>query len=146
MKKTMQMVSVAAVVMAMAFAASACNFNASTGYVKGDLLENSDTMVVMSVVEEEGNMYVIDLMKDLQKAGKITYELSADGFIESINGKANAADFSSCWMLYTSEDDLSSEEYGYIEYKGEKLYGALFGASQMPLDDGELYVWSYVSF
>ena len=144
MMKTIQKRATISLAAFMTLISSACQLE--RGYVKGAVLESNDTMVVMSVIEEEGKVYVIDLMEDLKKAGKMTYEISSDGFIESINGVKNPADFSYCWMLYTSEDDLAFEEFGYIEYKGEKLYSAILGANEMPLDDDELYVWYYTKF
>ncbi len=86
-----------------------------------------------------------DVMRLEQDHGSLTYEISG-GMIMSIDGKANAADWSSCWMLYTSDAELSNKEYGTITVDGKEIGSAIVGAESLPVQGGEIYVWDYVTF
>ena len=88
---------------------------------------------------------LIDLMERAKANGDLTYEIS-NGMITSVEGKANAADFSACWMLYTSDVEMSNAEWGTITVGEKTLGSAIVGAEALPIAAGELYVWSYQSF
>ena len=66
--------------------------------------------------------------------------------ITSINGKANPADWSYCWMVYTSDTSMANTEYGTYEYEGQILGSAVLGAEALPAADGGIYVWVYQKF
>ena len=88
---------------------------------------------------------LIDLMERAKADEELTYEISG-GMVTSIEGKDNAADFSSCWMLYTSDAEMSNTEWGTIQV-GEKTFGsAIVGAEALLLVEGEYYVWDYFTF
>ena len=55
-------------------------------------------------------------------------------------------DFSHCWMLYTSDGEMSNAAWGEIEYNGEKLGSAVLGADALPVLEGQVYVWYYQAF
>jgi hypothetical protein len=84
-------------------------------------------------------------MERAKTDGDLTYEISG-GMVTSIEGKANAADFSACWMLYTSDVEMSNAEWGTITVGEKTLGSAIVGAEALPIVAGELYVWSYQSF
>ena len=84
-------------------------------------------------------------MVQLKSEGAIDFTLD-NGMITSINGKANPADWSYCWMLYTADDEMSNTEWGELEYNGEKLGSAVVGADFLPAVEGEVYVWYYQAF
>ncbi len=117
------------------------------GSVKATLVETSDTIVAIRVDEvgEEGTAYVYDAMTYLEGAGELSFTI-ADGMVESINGKGNDG-WNACWMLYTSDD---AELYVYVDYpytyNGKTLYSCAYGAQDMPVKTGCLYVWVYTVF
>ena len=61
-------------------------------------------------------------MNYLKDQGELTFEISG-GMISSIEGKENPLDYSSCWMLYTSDKEMSNTEWGTIEYDGKTYTG-----------------------
>jgi Ca2+-transporting ATPase len=66
--------------------------------------------------------------------------------VNEMNGKKNAADFSSCWMLFTSDAEMANTEWGTVEYEGETLGSAILGAESLVVEKGEIYLWVYQSF
>lgn len=109
------------------------------------LLEKTETRVVISVSEASDNGTVMDCMEFLQEKGEISYKLSGT-MVTELNGKANAADFSGCWMLYTSDAEMSNAEWGTVEYEGKTLGSAILGADALTVTAGEIYIWEYVIF
>ena len=101
-------------------------------------------LVAIRVLKTDGNEMLSDVMGYLQAMGELVYSKDASGMITGINGKENPADWSYCWMLYTSDTELSNNEWGSVEYEGEMLGSAMLGAESLPIAVGEIYVWSYV--
>ena len=108
--------------------------------------DRSADMIAIRVLAAEDGAKFISVMEELQKNGEFTFTKDASGMVASINGKANAADWSACWMLYTSDAELSSTEFGSYEYKGTVLGSANLGADALPVVNGEVYIWVYTSF
>ena len=115
------------------------------GEVTCALAEKTETRVVITVSEGANGGTVLDCMKLLQEQGEISYQISG-GMVTEINGKANAADFSGCWMLYTSDKEMSNAEWGTVEYNGETIASAILGAEALMVTKGEIYIWEYVIF
>lgn len=88
---------------------------------------------------------LMDVMDDAKVCAKLTYE-SAGGMVTSIEGKANAADFSSCWMLYTSDTEMANKQWGEITVEDKTLGSAIVGAESLTVLEGETYVWEYQTF
>ena len=113
------------------------------------VIKDSDTYIVIKVTQEamgdRSEMLLIDYMKQLKDKGDLAFEMS-DGMITSINGIANPADYSSCWMLYTSDETMSNAAWGTVEYQGKQYGSAVVGAEQMKIKPGQLYIWVYQSF
>ena len=107
--------------------------------------EQTETRVVITVSKASGGATLLDCMEILQKQGDISYEISG-GMVTEINEKANAADFSGCWMLYTSDEEMSNAVQGTVEYGGETLGSTIVGAETLPVTSGEIYIWEYVIF
>ena len=105
----------------------------------------TEDMVAIRALGVEADNTLLNLMVQLKSEGAIDFTLN-NGMVTSINGKENPADFSSCWMLYTSDAEMANTEWGEIEYKGEKLGGAVVGADFLPAVEGEVYVWYYQAF
>ena len=113
------------------------------------VIKDSDTYIVIKTTQEaiggKTDMLLVDYMQQLKDKGELVFEL-ADGMITSINGIANPADYSSCWMLYTSDEANSNAAWGTVEYQG-KLYGsAVAGAETLKIKADQLYIWVYKSF
>ena len=100
---------------------------------------------MISVSGASDNGTVMDCMEFLQAKGEISYKLSGT-MVTELNGKANAADFSGCWMLYTSDAEMSNAEWGTVEYEGKTLGSAILGADALTVTAGEIYIWEYVIF
>ena len=124
-----------------AFYAVAC----SVGSAKATVVAQTETQVVIQVNETDGEAKLTDVMNALQEDGKLTFTI-AGGMVTAINGKSNTADVSGCWMLYTSDVEMSNAEWGTIEYDGKTLGSAIVGADALAVVEGGIYVWSYQSF
>ncbi len=113
------------------------------------VIKESDTYIVISVSEESlgenDELFLIDYMKTLKENGELEFELD-NGMIKSINGIDNPADFSKCWMLYTSDTENSGSAFGTVEYK-DKLYGsAIVGAELLKIKPNNIYIWVFKAF
>ena len=106
---------------------------------------SNEGVVAIAVEDAQDAKVFLDVMKLAQTEEKLTFTES-NGMIMSINGKENAADWSASWMLYTSDKEMSTTEYGTYEYEGQTLGGATLGAGALPVVDREIYVWVYVTF
>ena len=115
------------------------------GSAKAEVVSKSDTMVVIKVNETEGFATLLDAMNYLQGEGALTFELTS-GMVSSIEGKANPADWSACWMLYTSDEEMSNKEWGTTTYEGNTYGSAILGAESLQVSAGQYYVWSYDVF
>ena len=112
---------------------------------KTEVEKTTADMVVIRVRKTEGGETLMSVMEELQADGAMNFTVQS-GMVTSINGKANPADFSSCWMLYTSDTEMSNTAWGEIDYNGGKLGSAVLGADALPVAEGEIYVWYYQSF
>ena len=115
------------------------------GSAKAEIVSRTDTMVVIKVNETEGFATLLDAMFYLQEEGELTFELTG-GMVSSIEGKANPADWSACWMLYTSDAEMSNTEWGTVSYEGNTYGSAILGAEGLTVSAGEYYIWSYDTF
>lgn len=106
---------------------------------------SGEARVEIRVDEMETEFTLLEIMERAKQNGDLSYEVSA-GMITSVNGKANAADFSACWMLYTSDEEMSNAEWGTIVCGNESLGSAIVGADALTVAKGVLYVWQYTSF
>ncbi len=117
----------------------------NAGKAKASVVETTDTMVVIKVEKVEEETTLTSVMHALQEKGELSFTLSG-GMVTEINGKANAADFSACWMLYTSDTELSNSAWGTVEYGGQAMGSAVVGADTLPVKEGAYYIWSYQAF
>ena len=101
--------------------------------------------VVIVAKDVSADTTLLEYMEALQSEGELSFTVE-NGMITAIDGKENADDFSSCWMLYTSDTEFSTAEYGTVEYDGKTYQSAIFGAETLVIKEGESYVWAYVTF
>ena len=121
-----------------------------TGCQKEPLvIKDSETCIVIKPTKEslEGktDMLLIDYMNKLAEEGQLTCSIS-NGMITSINGIDNPADFSSCWMLYTSDADNANSAWGTVSYEGVEYGSAISGAEALTIKADQLYIWVFQSF
>ena len=113
------------------------------------VIKDSDTYIVIKTTQEvlEGNadMLLIDYMNKLVDKGELICTIK-DGMVTSINGIDNPADFSSCWMLYTSDADNANAAWGTVEYEGKQYGSAVSGAETLTIKPDQLYIWVFKSF
>lgn len=113
------------------------------------VIKDSDTCIVIKPTQEsmdgKTDLFLIDYMNTLAEDGKLTCKIS-DGMVTSINGIDNPADFSSCWMLYTSDAENANSAWGTVQYDGKEYGSAISGAETLKIKAGELYIWVFQSF
>lgn len=143
MKKSInKLIAYLVVVFTVIFSYSAC-------FRKPPLvLEVTETYLVIKVDNEQipvaEDMTLLSYMEALKEEGNLTFE-TKDGMITAINGIENPADWSACWMLYTSDEENANTAWGEIEYE-QSVYGsAMYGADQLKVKDSCLYIWVYQS-
>lgn len=112
------------------------------------VIKDSDKCIVIKTTEEamdgKTDMLLIDYMELMKEEG-LEFEVS-DGMIVSINGIENPADYSSCWMLYTSDAENSNTAWGTVEYDGKEYGSAISGAEELKIKPGQLYILVFQSF
>lgn len=109
------------------------------------VIKDSDTCIVIRVPENTEEMLLIDYMETLRERNELTFTVQ-NGMVTSIGGIENPADFSSCWMLYTSDAELSNAAWGTVEYDGTEYGSAIVGAEALTIKPGELYIWVFKPF
>lgn len=113
------------------------------------VIKDSDTYIVIKTTEQAMNgttdMTLMDYMQILKEKGELEFSIS-NGMITSINGIENPADYSSCWMLYTSDEDNANAAWGTAEYDGQEYGSAISGAEALKIKPDQLYIWVYKSF
>ncbi len=113
------------------------------------VIKDSDTYIVVKTTEESLNgktdMLLIDYMSQLKEKGELEFAIK-DGMITSINGIDNPADWSSCWMLYTSDAENANAAWGTVEYEGKEYGSAISGAEALVIKPDQLYIWVFKSF
>jgi hypothetical protein len=93
----------------------------------------------MPITEETTLLAYMQALKAKQQDMEFTVE---DGMITTINGIANAADWSYCWMLYTSDAENANTAWA-VDYNGNIYGSAIFGAETLIVKDGCVYIWFY---
>ena len=144
MKKSSKIISLSLAVLILA-----CSVLLSGCKSEPLVIKDSETCIVIKTTAEalggKTDMLLIDYMDKLVSEGKMTCTI-VNGMITSVNGIENPADFSSCWMLYTSDEENSNTAWGTVEYDG-KVYGsAISGAETLTIKPDQLYIWVYQSF
>lgn len=113
------------------------------------VIKDSDTYIVIKTTQEsmggDSDMLLIEYMEKLKEKGELEFRVE-NGMITSINGIDNPADFSSCWMLYTSDAENANASWGTVEYEGKQYGSAVSGAETLKIKADQLYIWVYKSF
>ena len=122
-----------------------CFVSCKNGTAAAEVVETTETLVVIRVNETDQIPTLFDVMEDLQDANALQFELTGT-MLKSLNGKANPADFSACWMLYTSDDEMSNGDWGTYDDNGTAYKSAIFGGDALVVSAGAYYVWVYTTF
>ncbi len=113
------------------------------------VIKESDTYIVIKASSEQMKITkdttLLEYMNSLKEDGELEFEVE-NGMICSVNGIENPSDYSSCWMLYTSDEENANSAWGTVEYEGELYGSATYGAEMLKIKDGCLYIWLYQSF
>ena len=107
------------------------------------VIKDSDTLVVVTADTDE-NISLIDYINSLDEFKDMF--VIENGMVMAIDGVANKADWSECWMIYTSDTEMANTSWGQIEYKGEIYGSAIVGAEQLTVKKGCIYIFVYQSF
>ena len=127
----------------MSFALASCFAGKSD--VKATVTKEGTT-VVIRITDAENNSTLLHAMEYLRGEGELSFAVDASGMVTSVEGVENAADWSACWMLYTSDAEMANGEWGTVTVDGVEYGSAILGASQLLVSVGETYIWSYQSF
>ena len=113
------------------------------------VIKETDEKIIITVsskqMELTDSTTLLEYMQSLKADGEFEFEI-VSGMITSINGIENPADWSSCWMLYTNDTELSNSTWGTAEYNGETFGSAIVGAEELIVKNGYKYIWYYQSF
>ena len=113
------------------------------------VIKDSDTYIVIKTTQEamgdKTDMLLIEYMEKLKEKGELEFQVE-NGMIISINGIDNPADYSSCWMLYTSDETNANTSWGTVEYDGKQYGSAVSGAETLKIKPDQLYIWVFKSF
>ena len=112
-------------------------------------LKDTDRYVVLTPSNEFVGQSVLTFMSHEKENGRLIYTADSSGtytMITSINGIKNPSDYSYCWMIYTDDENNYNEAYGSVELEGKKYYQAVYGAENLIIAQGKIYIWFYQSF
>jgi hypothetical protein len=102
-------------------------------------------IAVKSVMEDADGTSLKAYMDALVKKNKLTYETSK-GMLISLNGREAKAADNEYWMIYTSDSEYGSSEWGTYEYDGKTLKSASKGLDDLLVKEGEIYVFAISVF
>ena len=131
-----------AVMLASVMALSSCEMLAQLFGKEPLVIFDSDTTIVIRCEETDGETTLADYMAELKTAGEIEFTIE-NGMITSINGIENPADYSSCWMLYTSDADNANAAWGTVLYDGVEYGSAILGAESLKIKADNIYIWVF---
>ena len=126
-----------------AFAFVSCE---SSGEANAEVLESTQSVLIISVSETDGNATLYDVMKELRADGKIDFKSESSTYGESllsVNGVDNPPDWSWYWASYTTDEDNGTDE---VKIDGETWYYSAAGISSLKVKKGEKYMFRYIQY
>lgn len=146
-KRIFSLITSLVLAIALVFSFTACGNDSEPLVVK-----DSDTCIVITASNDQMALTekttLLEYMNSLKESGKIEFTTSGSGdmiMVASIYDKENAADWSECWMLYTSDADNANSAWGTVEYNGNVYGSAVLGAATLKVKEGCLYIWVFKS-
>lgn len=130
-----------AVIFAVGVLLTACGGDAAAKVVSA-----TETAVVIQCSADGGTLE--DALNVLQEAGELSYSGSSGEYglyITEVNGRSADDASSEYWAIYTTLGEAdgvvySSTEYGSYDYNGTVCASASYGASGLPMIEGEIYI------
>ena len=110
---------------------------------KTKILKETDEFIIITPSEDFVGKSLKDCMDDLKIRGELDFteqESAYGAFINSVNSIENTS--SKYWMLYT-DDTENSGDWSKIEYQAKLYQIANYGASQLIVAKGCIYIWVY---
>ncbi len=143
MRKIMRLAAVFAAVFAIA--AAGCGEKREA---VAEVVYTDETTAVIKALADGGSLE--DAMNTLKDIGELDFTGDSGGyglFIKSVNGRFADDKENEFWAIFTSLEEqgemvYSDDENGTYNYDGHICGGALYGASGLPMAEGEYYVLS----
>ncbi|GEM_PF-3405318 len=109
-------------------------------------LTSTDLFVVLTPDASNAGTTLLEYMNNEKANGNIDFTTDSTNMVTSINGTANPADYSKCWMLYTTDSNNANATWGRIKYQNTIYDSASLGAASLIITNGAIYIWYYQSF
>ncbi|MBO4323269.1 MAG: DUF4430 domain-containing protein, partial [Clostridia bacterium] len=143
MKKLISCILVAIVTIAMA----ACSLT-ETKNIEASVAKSGDVIAITVASADEGAT-LVEAMRKLKAKDELDFTMSGL-YVASIDGKENAADYSSYWALFTTDMEKTcydaEQSWSYYEYNGKLCGYSNYGAESLQIKAGETYVWVYTVY
>ncbi len=131
--------------LAAAFCLTACRKNPQ-GTAK--LVSAEGNTIVIEGLRTDTSVSLADVLYSFKEEGKLTFEAQDGDYgwqIMSVNGYVPDAAKNEFWAIYTTLEEYGGDLYsdtswGTFVYDGKTLGSAAYGASGMPVIEGELYI------
>ena len=147
-----KLIPVVAIVLVLLVALCACNQKEptkidepTTPATDSSVINVSDTTIVLAPTSDYVGQTLLSFMQASTLKGLLEFSLT-NGMVTSINGKENTADYSKCWMLYTSDANMANTAWGTVEYQGNVYGSAVKGVTELNIIENGLYIWVYTTF
>ena len=147
-----KLIPVVAIVLVLLVALCACNQKEptkinepTTPATDSSVINVSDTTIVLAPTSDYVGQTLLSFMQASTLKGLLEFSLT-NGMVTSINGKENTADYSKCWMLYTSDENMANTAWGTVEYQGNVYGSAVKGVTELNIIENGLYIWVYTTF
>ena len=147
-----KLIPVVAIVLVLLFALCACNQkeptkinDPTTPATDSSVVTVSDTTIVLAPTSDYVGQTLLSFMQASTLKGLLEFSIT-NGLVTSINGKENTADYSKCWMLYTSDENMANTAWGTVEYQGNVYGSAVKGVTELNIIENGLYIWVYTTF
>ena len=140
--KTRKILVLALVLVLAVLTLFACN----TKEKEPTVLKESDEYIVLKPTADFVGKSLLEFMNSAKANGELDFTVDSTNMVQSINGIANPADYSKCWMLYTSDAEHANTAWGTIVYKDQTYGSATLGAESLIIVENGLYIWVYTTF
>ncbi len=120
---------------------SACQKD--TGNIKAEVVESSESTVIIRVDEVDGDTTLYDVMRALKEQGELNFVSEDSTYgqsIVSINGVKNPSDWSCYWASYTTDSENGSTSK---TVDGVEWYYAMAGISSLKVKANCSYMFVY---
>lgn len=146
--KTSSLFTLLLAVIVLFFSFVACD--KERGNVSANVVDATETLVVIKIDEVDGDVSVLDVLKVLEKENALTFDSKEGAFgayIVSVNGKTEISGLTEgySWLVYTSDrtDGVANTEGAPLIWNEQEYYLTVFGISSTQVRAGEYYLLSF---